>query len=60
MGKVELSAEWLLDLWQAAPTPQKTSRLHETTITKLLKRHRIRRLAAATVMLVVRQPPESW
>jgi transposase len=53
----DLSAEWLLDLWQAAPTPQKASRLRETTIAKLLKRHRIRRLDAAAVMQAVRQPP---
>jgi transposase len=53
----DLSAEWLLDLWQAAPTPQKASRLRQTTIAKLLKRHRIRRLDAAAVMQAVRQPP---
>jgi transposase len=51
-----LSAEWLLDLWQAAPTPDKARRLREVTIAKLLKRRRIRRLDAAAVMHAVRQP----
>jgi transposase len=53
----DLAAEWLLDLWKAAPTPQKARRLRETTIAGLLKRHRIRRLDAAAVLNAVRQPP---
>jgi transposase len=53
----DLGAEWLLDLWQAAPTPQKAARLREASIARLLKRHRIRRLDAAAVMRAVRQPP---
>lgn len=53
----DLGAEWLLDLWEAAPTPAKAARLHETTIAKLLKRHRIRRFDAAHVLTVLRKPP---
>jgi len=53
----DLGAEWLLDLWEAAPTPQKASRLREATIAKLLKRHRIRRLDAAAVMQAIRSAP---
>jgi transposase len=53
----DLSAEWLLELWEAAPTPRKASRLREATIAKLLKRHRIRRLAAAAVAAALRRPP---
>ncbi|MBV8662410.1 MAG: IS110 family transposase [Hyphomicrobiales bacterium] len=53
----DLGAEWLLELWQAAPTPQKASRLREATIAKLLKRHRIRRLDAAVVGAALRRPP---
>ena len=37
----DLGAEWLLELWQAAPTPQKASRLRQATVANLLKRHRI-------------------
>ncbi len=55
--EADLSAEWLLELWQAAPTPQKASRLREATIAKLLKRHRIRRFDAAAVMEAVRSAP---
>jgi transposase len=53
----DLGAEWLLDLWQIVPTPDKAARIRETTIAKLLKRHRIRRFDAAHVLAVLRQKP---
>ena len=53
----DLGAEWLLDLWDAVPTPDKATRVRETTIAKLLKRNRIRRFDAAHVLEVLRQPP---
>jgi transposase len=53
----DLGAEWLLDLWEAVPTPDKAARIREATIAKLLKRHRIRRLDAAHVLMVLRKPP---
>ena len=37
----DLSAVWLLDLWALAPTPAKALRVRESTIAKLLKKHRI-------------------
>lgn len=42
----DLGAEWLLDLWETVPTPDKAARIREPTIAKLLKRHRIRRFDA--------------
>jgi transposase len=53
----DMGAEWLLDLWESAPTPQKAKRLREATIAKLLKRHRIRRLDATAIMKAVRGAP---
>ena len=53
----DLAAEWLLDLWETVPTPDKAARIRETTIAKLLKRHRIRRFDAAQVLDVLRKPP---
>src|SRR5262245_40052296 len=53
----DLGAEWLLDLWETVPTPDKAARIHETTIAKLLKRNRIRRFDAAHVLDVLRKPP---
>ena len=53
----DLGAEWLLELWEAAPTPNTASRLREATIAKLLKRHRIRRFDAASVVNTLRRPP---
>jgi len=53
----DLAAEWLLDLLQIVPTPDKAARIRETTIVKLLKRHRIRRFDAVHVLKVLRTPP---
>lgn len=53
----DLAAEWLLDLWAIASTPGKAARVHKATVAKILKRHRIRRLDAAGVLAVLRQPP---
>jgi transposase len=50
-------AEWFMGLWEAAPVPDKAARLRETTIARLLKRHRIRRFDAAHVASVLRQRP---
>ena len=52
----DLSAPWLLDLWELAPTPAKAARIREATVAKLLKRHRIRRFDAAHVLDVLRKP----
>lgn len=55
----DLGAEWLLDLWEAVPTPTKAMRVREKTIAALLKRHRIRRFDAAHVIAVMRKLPIS-
>lgn len=55
----DLGAEWLLDLWEAVPTPAKAMRVREKTIAALLKRHRIRRFDAAHVLAVMRKQPIS-
>jgi transposase len=52
----DLSAEWILELWSMAPTPAKAARLGEATLARLLRRHRIRRLDAAEVLGILRQP----
>jgi len=52
----EVTAEWILALWTMAPTPAKAAQLREATVGRLLARHRIRRLDAASVLGVLRQP----
>ncbi len=52
----DLGAEWILELWSLAPTPAEAARLREATLARLLRRHRIRRLDAAGVLGVLRQP----
>src|SRR4051812_4949312 len=52
----DVTAEWILALWTLAPTPAKAAQLREATVARLLGRHRIRRLDAASVLGVLRQP----
>lgn len=52
----DLAAEWFLELWAAAPTPATAARLRESTVERILKAHRIRRIAAAEVLRILRQP----
>ena len=53
----DLAADWFLELWAAAPTPTKTARLRETTVDRILRKHRIRRITAAEVLPLLRQKP---
>ncbi len=53
----DLGAEWLLDLWEAVPMPDKANRIREASIAKLLKRNRICRFDAAHVLSVLRRRP---
>jgi hypothetical protein len=46
-----------VDLWERAPAPNKAARIRETTVAKLLRRHRIRRFDSAHVLGVLRKPP---
>ncbi len=52
----DLAEEWVLRLWEAAPTPAKAARLREAQVEKLLKSHRIRRIGAAEVLAILKQP----
>jgi transposase len=53
----DLSAPWLLDLWEAAPTPDKARRVRKTTVARVLKQNRIRRLDVTQVLAVLRKEP---
>ncbi len=53
----DLAAPWLLDLWEAVPTPAKAARVREATVARILKRNRIRRLDAAQVIAALKAPP---
>jgi transposase len=52
----DVTAEWVLALWTTAPTPAKAARLREASIAKPLRRHRIRRVNAATALGILRRP----
>jgi transposase len=52
----DLAHDWFLDLWEAAPTPEKAARVRETTVARILKNYRIRRFDAAHVISELRKP----
>ena len=53
----DLGADWFLELWAAVPTPAKAARVRESSIDRVLKTHRIRRIAAAEAAQILRQQP---
>ncbi|MFZ5789543.1 MAG: IS110 family transposase [Pseudomonadota bacterium] len=52
----DLAADWVLELWKLAPTPGTARRVREDTVARLLKHHRIRRIAAPEVLQCLRSP----
>jgi transposase len=52
----DITAVWVLELWLMAPTPEKAARLRETTLARLLKQRRIRRINAETALGILRAP----
>jgi hypothetical protein len=52
----DLAAPWFLELWTMAPTPAKARQLRKPAVEQLLKRHRIRRVDAETVLGALREP----
>jgi transposase len=53
----DLGADWFLALWAVAPTPAKAARIRESSVERILKAHRIRRIGAAEALRVLRQEP---
>jgi len=51
----DVGANWFLDLFEAAPTPEKAANVREKTIARILKSHRIRRFDAAYVLAELRK-----
>src|SRR5262245_40045187 len=52
----DLDKDWMLDLWEAAPTPEKASRASKAAIARVLKKYRIRRFDVAQVLGELRKP----
>ena len=55
----DLTKAWVRDLESLAPTLDKARRVRVKTIAGLLKRHRVRRIDAETVLLTLREPAVS-
>jgi hypothetical protein len=53
----DAGADWFLALWTLVPTPAKATRVHKSTIERLLKAHRIRRIGADEALTTLRQKP---
>lgn len=52
----DVAAPWFLELWAKVPTPAKARHLRQSTVEQWLKRHRIRRIDAETVLRTLREP----
>ena len=52
----DVAAEWVLELWLMAPTPAKAAHLRRTTLARLLKQHRIRKISAEIALDILRAP----
>lgn len=49
-------ADWALDLWTLAPTPDAAARLTEKRIARVLSAHRIRRITAIEALQLLKRP----
>jgi transposase len=52
----DFAAPWFLELCRLAPTPEKAARLRASTLERLIKRHRLRRLDADAILAALRTP----
>jgi transposase len=51
----DFAATWFLELWERVPIPAKAAGLRKSAIERLLRKHRIRRVDAETVLQTLRQ-----
>lgn len=59
LGGSDISADWFLDLWEQAPTPEKAAQITKQTVADILKKYRIRRIDAAEALRMLRHAPLS-
>ena len=52
----ELTAPWFLKLWLMAPTPAKATQLRRSSVDRMLKQYRIRRIDVEGVFRILQQP----
>lgn len=55
----DVAAGWFLDLWTLVPTPAKAKRVRESSLARILKKHRIRKVDASSALTTLRQTPLS-
>ncbi len=53
----DAGADWFLALWTLVPTPARAAKIHKSTIERLLKTWRIRRIGADEALSTLRQKP---
>jgi transposase len=52
----DVAADWLLDLWDLAPTPADAARLRRAPVARALAGHRIRRIGPNEALDILRRP----
>ncbi len=55
----DLGAGWVLELWEKASTPAEAARVRKASVAAILKRNRIRRHDAVSVLRILRQQRSS-
>lgn len=53
----DLSRPWIRQMWHLASTPAQAKRVRQSTVEKLLKKHRVRRVSAEQVLQRLQTPP---
>ena len=53
----DVGSLWFLELWTLIPTPERARRVRKVTVTRLLRKYKIRRFNADEVLRVLRQRP---
>ena len=52
----DLSKAWIRELWEMIPAPAKARTARKSTIEKLLRKHRVRRISADEILVKLRTP----
>ena len=53
----DICAPWVLEIWKIAPTPAKAAKVRKSSIERILKKHRIRRIDVTAVREKLRSTP---
>jgi transposase len=53
----DVAKDWVLDIWDVAPTPSRARCVHVDTFTEILKKHRIRKIDGPGIQEILQRRP---